>query len=57
MAMKKAGLIFFSILLVGLMAVSGINAFEKGKNRIANGDFESGSADNPLEEWTLAKGG
>ena len=57
MKIKTAGLIFGSVLLVGLMAVSGVNAFEKGENRIANGDFESGSADNPLEEWMLAKGG
>ena len=57
MEMKKAGLIFFSVLLVGLMSASSVNAFEIGENRIANGDFESGSADNPLEEWTLAKGG
>ena len=57
MEMKIKGTAFVSILLVGLIAVSGVNAFEKGENRIANGDFESGSADNPLEEWMLAKGG
>lgn len=57
MEMKIAGMAFAGILLIVLMAVSGVNAFEIGENRIANGDFESGSADNPLEEWMLAKGG
>ena len=46
-----------SVLLAGMLTVSGVNAFEKGENRIANGDFESGSAGNPFEEWMLTKGG
>jgi len=57
MKIKIAGLIFSSVLLIGLVAVSNVNAFEKGENRIANGDFESGNADNSLEEWMLLKGG
>ena len=57
MKMNIAGLMLVSVLLTVMLAASGVNAFEKGENRIANGDFESGNADNPFEEWSLAKGG
>ena len=46
-----------SVLLVGMLTVSGVNAFEKGENRIANGDFESDGVGVPTDEWALVKGG
>ncbi len=46
-----------SVLLVGMLTASGINAFEKGENRIANGDFEFWGVGTPSDEWVLAKGG
>jgi len=56
--MKKAVYsALISVLLAGMLTVSSANAFEKGENRIANGDFEFWGVGTPSDEWVLAKGG
>ncbi len=55
--MKTGYLTFVSVLLAGMLMASGTNAFEKGENRIADGDFEFGGVGTPSDEWMLAKGG
>ena len=55
--MKKASSFMISILLFGILIVPGVNAFEKGKNRIANSDFEMDNMGEVPNDWEINKGG
>ena len=46
-----------SVLLIGMMVVPSVNAFEKGENRISNGGFETGNVGEAPDEWELNKEG
>jgi hypothetical protein len=55
--MKKASSFMASILLFGILIVPGVGAFEKGENRIANGDFETDNVGEVPNSWEINKGG
>ena len=54
--MRIAGSIGIGILLVGMLIVSNVSAFEKGENRLLDSGFEVGSVDDLAEQWTLEDG-
>lgn len=53
--MKKLSL--FSFALIGLLIVPSVFAYQKGENRILEGNFEFDEAGKKPEKWEIAKGG
>jgi hypothetical protein len=53
MRMKAVSSVVVGILVIGMLMVPSIGAFEKGENRLLDSDFEVGNVDELAEQWTL----
>jgi len=55
--MRKVSPAAFGILLVGMLMVSGVSAFDTGENCMLDGDFETGELGHMPAEWELMVSG
>ena len=55
--MKKAFLVAFGVIIISSVMIYGVNAFEKGENRVDNGTFEAYEVGKEPEEWGLKEEG